>query len=174
MVTTVDDIRQVKKILEEVKEELRKEDNQFSEEVRLGSMIEVPAAAIGVSEILTEVDFVNIGTNDLLQYFVAADRNNEAVLRYEDFENKAFLWLLQFIIKRAAELGKLHEVTICGEIASNPQLVPLLLGLGFRSLSITPTSAQSVRNAIADTDLSGQSIRRGFGKTGEKESGDGI
>lgn len=153
MVTTVDDIRQVKKIFEHVKEELRREDSPFSDEVCLGAMIEVPAAAIAISEILAEVDFVNIGTNDLLQYFVAADRDNDAVLGYENFENKAFLWLLEFIIKRAEELGKLHEVTICGEIASNPQLVPLLLGLGFRSLSITPTSAQAVRNAIASIDL---------------------
>ncbi|HUT73038.1 MAG TPA: phosphoenolpyruvate--protein phosphotransferase [Desulfatiglandales bacterium] len=174
MVTTVDDIREVKHILEEVKKGLREEGTPFSDEVRLGAMIEVPAAAIGISEILAEVDFVNVGTNDLLQYFVAADRDNEAVLGYEDFENKAFLWLLRFVVERAAEQGQENEVTICGEIASNPQLVPLLLGLGFRSLSITPTSARSVRNAIADTDLSGQSIHRGFGKTGEKESGDGI
>ena len=123
-------------------------------------MIEVPAAAIGISEILAEVDFVNVGTNDLLQYFVAADRDNEVVLGYEDFENKGFLWLLHFIIKRAAELGQENEVTICGESASNPQLVPLLLELGFRSLSITPTSAQTVRNAIAETDLRALSINR--------------
>jgi phosphotransferase system enzyme I (PtsI) len=153
MVTTVDDIRQVKQIFEDVKEELREEGSPFSDKVGLGAMIEVPAAAVSVSEILAEVDFVNVGTNDLLQYFVAADRDNNEVLRYENFENKAFLWLLQFILKRAEELGKVHEVTICGEIASNPQLVPLLLGLGFRSLSITPTAAQSVRNAIARIDL---------------------
>jgi len=153
MVTTVDDIRQVKHISEDIKEELREEGNPFSDEVRLGAMIEVPAAAIGISEILAEVDFVSVGTNDLLQYFVAADRDNEAVLGYEDFENKAFLWLLGFIIERAAELGQEKNVTICGEGASHPELVPLLLSLGFRSLSITPTSAQSVRNVIKQTDL---------------------
>jgi phosphotransferase system enzyme I (PtsI) len=65
MVTTADDVRQVKKILKDVTEELRKEDTPFSDDVRLGAMIEVPAAAIGVGEILAEVDFVNIGTNDL-------------------------------------------------------------------------------------------------------------
>ncbi len=153
MITTVDDIREVKRLFEDVKEELRAEDKPFSTEVQLGAMIEVPAAAIGVGDILAEVDFVNVGTNDLLQYFVAADRDNEAVLRYENLENKAFLWLLGFIIERAAELGQEKNVTICGEIASHPQLVPLLLGLGFRSLSIIPTSAQFVRNAIANTDL---------------------
>jgi phosphotransferase system enzyme I (PtsI) len=116
-------------------------------------MIEVPAAAIAVKDILAEVDFVNVGTNDLLQYFVAADRDNEAVLGYGDSENKAFLWLLRFIIQEATELSREKDVTICGEVASHPQIVPLLLTLGFRSLSITPTSAQVVRNAIANTDL---------------------
>jgi len=153
MVTTVDDIRQAKKILEEVKEGLCQEDAPFSDDIRLGAMIEIPAAAIAISEILAEVDFVNIGTNDLLQYFVAADRDNDAVLGYEDFENKAFLWLLGFIIERAAEVGKEKNVTVCGEGASRPELIPLLLALGFRSLSITPTSAQSVREAIASIDL---------------------
>jgi phosphotransferase system enzyme I (PtsI) len=170
MVTTADDIRKVRHVLEEVKKELRDQGTPFSDEVRLGAMIEVPAAAIGISEILTEVDFVNVGTNDLLQYFVAADRDNEAVLGYEDFENKGFLWLLRFIMERAAELGQENEVAICGESASNPQLVPLLLALGFRSLSITPTSAQTVRNAIAETDLSAQSISRVLGEIGERES----
>jgi len=153
MITTVDDVRQAKKILEEVKEGLCQEDTPFSDDIRLGAMIEIPAAAIAISEILAEVDFVNIGTNDLLQYFVAADRDNDAVLGYEDFENKAFLWLLGFIIERAAEVGKGKNVTVCGEGASRPELIPLLLALGFRSLSITPTSAQSVREAIASIDL---------------------
>jgi len=159
MITTVDDIREVKRLFENVKEKLRRENKPFSEEIQIGAMIEVPAAAISVGDILAEVDFVNVGTNDLLQYFVAADRDNDAVLMYENFENKAFLWLLKFIIDRAAELGKENNVTICGEVASHPELVPLLLSLGFRSLSITPTSAKSTRNAIANTDLRGSSIK---------------
>ena len=159
MITTVNDIREVKRLLESVKEELRAEDKLFSKEVELGAMIEVPAAAISVGDILAEVDFINVGTNDLLQYFVAADRDNDAVLMYENFENKAFLWLLGFIIQRAVELGKEKNVIICGEVASHPELVPLLLSLGFRSLSITPTSAKSTRNAIANTDLRVSSIK---------------
>lgn len=153
MITTVDDIREVKYLLEGVKEGLRSKRQPFSREIQLGAMIEVPAAAISVAEIFQEVDFVNVGTNDLLQYFVAADRNNDAVLRYENFENKAFIWLLEFILVQAAELGQLKNVTICGEIASYPQLAPRLLDLGFRSLSITPTAAGPVRDAIANTDL---------------------
>jgi phosphotransferase system enzyme I (PtsI) len=159
MITTVDDMREVKRLFENVKEKLRRENKPFSEEIQIGAMIEIPAAAISVGDILKEVDFVNVGTNDLLQYFVAADRDNDVVLKYENFENKAFLWLLGFIIERAAELGKEENVTICGECASYPELVPLLLSLGFRSLSITPTSAQSVRNAIENTDLRVSSIK---------------
>jgi phosphotransferase system enzyme I (PtsI) len=161
MITTVHDIREVKRVFQDLKEELRASGEAFSAEVQLGAMIEVPAAAIGVVDILAEVDFINVGTNDLLQYFVAADRDNEAVLRYEDFENSAFLWLLRFIIERAAESGQQDNVTVCGEGASNPQLVPLLLSLGYRSLSITPTSAELVRNAITNIDL-GTSVISGF------------
>jgi phosphoenolpyruvate-protein phosphotransferase (PTS system enzyme I) len=153
MVTNVDDIRQTKKILEEVKKGLCYEGTAFSDDSRLGAMIEIPAAAIAISEILAEVDFVNIGTNDLLQYFVAADRDNDAVLGYENFKNNAFLWLLRFIMEQAAEMNKEKDVTVCGECASRPELVSLLLTLGFRSLSITPTSAQPVRDAIARVDL---------------------
>jgi len=160
MITTVDDIREIKRVLKNVKENLLAEDRPIPINIKLGAMIEVPAAAISVGDILKEVDFINVGTNDLLQYFVAADRDNEAVLRYEDFENKAFLWLLRYIIEKGVGLGQDKDVTICGESASNPQLVPHLLGLGFRSLSITPTSAQSVRNAIANTDLGGLSMSR--------------
>lgn len=160
MVTTVDDIREIKRVLKSVREELLAEGRPIPINFKLGAMIEVPAAAVGVDGILKEVDFINVGTNDLLQYFVAADRDNEAVLRYEDFENKAFLWLLRYIMEKAVGLGKEKDVTICGESASNPQLVPLLLGLGFRSLSITPTSAQPVRNAIANTDLCASSTSR--------------
>ena len=160
MITTVDDIREVKRVFQDVKEELRARNDSFSAEVQLGAMIEVPAAAIDVVDILAEVDFINVGTNDLLQYFVAADRDNEAVLRYEDFENSAFLWLLRFIIERAAESGQQENVTVCGESASYPEFVPLLLRLGYRSLSITPTSAELVRNAIINTDLGGSAISR--------------
>jgi phosphotransferase system enzyme I (PtsI) len=180
MITTVDDIKEVKRLFEDVKEKLCEGNKPFSKEVDLGAMIEVPAAAISIGDILAEVDFVNIGTNDLLQYFVAADRDNDAVLRYENFESKAFLWLLRFIIERAAELGKEKNVTICGEVASHPELVPLLLSLGFRSLSITPTSAKSTRNAIANTDLRTSSIKypaasgRGISKGIELPKGRGI
>ena len=99
--------------------------------VELGIMIEVPAAAVAVREILAQVDFISLGTNDLLQYFMAADRDNEDVLQYGQADNGAFVWLLRFILEEAAQIGRARDVTICGEIASRPSLVPLLMELGF-------------------------------------------
>ena len=151
MVTTVDDVREAKRHFETVKADLRAEHVPFCEDVRLGAMIEVPAAAIETRAILEQVDFVSVGTNDLLQYFMGADRDNEEVLHYNDAENGAFLWLLQFIIKQARLLGRENDVMVCGEMASRPELIPGLIGLGYRSFSIAPVSAPAVRDAVAST-----------------------
>ncbi len=112
-------------------------------------MIEIPAAAISVQDILAEVDFISLGTNDLLQYFMAADRDNERVVQYNDATAPAFLWLLEHIIDQAAEVGREADVTVCGEIASDPRMVPHLLRLGYRSFSIAPVAATTVRDVCA-------------------------
>jgi len=149
MVTTVDDIKEAKRHFETVKADLRTEHVPFGEDVRLGAMIEVPAAAIETRTILEQVDFVSVGANDLLQYFMGADRDNEEVLHYNDAEHSAFLWLLQFIVEQARALGRENDVMMCGVIASRPDLIPGLLGLGYRSFSIAPVSAVAVRDAVA-------------------------
>ena len=154
MVTTVNDIIEIKKDVEKVHEELRAEGKTFSSHVKLGAMIEIPAAAFAIQDILKEVDFVSVGTNDLIQYFMAADRNNEAVLHYGNSTNKAFSYLLRFMIENASEMGRVDDITICGEIASDPHLIPLLIGMGYRSFSISPVSAQSIREVISNIDLS--------------------
>jgi phosphotransferase system enzyme I (PtsI) len=153
MVTTVEDVRAARKHLLSVHEELCAEGLMANNPVRFGAMIEVPAAAIAVKEILTEADFVSLGTNDLLQYFTAADRDNEDVVMYNDPESRPFLWLLEYIIKSAAEMGRERDVTICGEIASRPNLIPRLLRLGYRSFSIVPVMADPIREAIRSTNL---------------------
>jgi phosphotransferase system enzyme I (PtsI) len=153
MITTVNDIIEIKKHVQEVKEGLRAEGKPYSPHVKLGAMIEIPAAAIAIQDILREVDFVSVGTNDLIQYFMAADRDNEAVLQYGDSTNKAFLYLLRFMIERAAEMGRVEDVTICGEMASDPNLILLLIHMGYRSFSISPVSAGSIREVISDIDL---------------------
>jgi len=155
MITTVDEIEQVKKYLKIVKEELSIEGKPFSPNATLGAMIEVPAAAIAVADLLEEVDFISVGTNDLLQYFMAADRDNEDVLKYGDYNNEAFLYLLRFIIERATEIGREVDVSVCGEMASHPSLLPILLRFGFKTFSISPSSARSVRKVVAETNLRG-------------------
>jgi phosphotransferase system enzyme I (PtsI) len=153
MITTVDDIRQAKRHIEIAKEELDADGSSFTDNFQLGAMVEVPAAAIATPEILAEVDFISVGTNDLLQYFMAADRDNESVLQYGRADNDAFVWLLRHIIDQAEDLGRENDVTICGEMASQLHFVPLLLQLGYRSLSISPVAAGRVRDAVASIDL---------------------
>lgn len=114
-------------------------------------MIEVPAAAISVQDILKEVDFISLGTNDLLQYFMAADRDNERVVQYNEPTHSAFLWLLEYIMRQASQIGRAADVAVCGEIASDPRMVPHLLRLGYRAFSITPVATQAVREVIAAT-----------------------
>jgi phosphoenolpyruvate-protein phosphotransferase (PTS system enzyme I) len=154
MITTRDEIKQVKEYLQSVKKELRTEGKSFSNDFTLGAMIEVPAAAIAVADILEEVDFISVGTNDLLQYFMAADRDNEDVFQYRDYGNAAFLRLLRFIIEEATKMGREKDVSFCGEMASHPSFLPILLRVGFRSFSISPISAHAVRKIVAKTDLS--------------------
>jgi phosphotransferase system enzyme I (PtsI) len=114
-------------------------------------MIEVPAAAISVQDILQEVDFIALGTNDLLQYFTAADRDNERVVQYNEPTNPAFLWLLEHVMRQAAKMGRAADVAVCGEIASDTRMLPHLLRFGYRSFSIAPIAAKLVRDVIART-----------------------
>jgi phosphotransferase system enzyme I (PtsI) len=153
MVTTINDIIEIKKHVEKVKEELHVEGKPFSSHVKLGAMIEIPAAAIAIQDILKEVAFVSVGTNDLIQYFMAADRDNEAVLRYGNNMDKAFLYLMRFMIDKVADIGRVSDVTICGEMASDPHLIPHLINMGYRSFSISPVYAGSIRKVISDIDL---------------------
>lgn len=149
MVTTVDDIIQVKEHLSHVSSDLSRTDEAFSKDILLGAMIETPAAAVAVDEILSEVDFISLGTNDLLQYFMAADRDNERVIHYNDASNPIFLKLLDSIIKEARKLGRERNVTICGETASDERVIPKLLFLGYRSFSISPSCAPLFRDVCA-------------------------
>lgn len=155
MVTTVDDVKEAKRHFETVKADLRAEHLPFREDVKFGAMIEVPAAAIETRAMLQQVDFVSVGTNDLLQYFTGADRDNEEVLHYNDAGNSAFFWLLQFIIEQARALGRENDVMMCGEMASRADLIPGLVDLGYRSFSIAPVSAPAIRDAVANTEVKG-------------------
>jgi len=153
MVTHVGELREVKEHLSAAESDLRERGVPLCSRMEIGAMIEVPSAAISVGEILSEVDFVSVGTNDLVQYFTAADRDNEAVSHLADVHSESVVFLLRHIIRRAAEAGRRGDVTVCGELASDPGYVPLLLELGYRSLSISPSATEAVRAAIARVDL---------------------
>ncbi len=149
MVTTVGDIIEAKHHWSAVGQELQHAGTPYSTDVVLGAMIETPAAAIAVGEILSEVSFISLGTNDLLQYFMAADRDNESVLHYQDATNPAFLWLLRHIIEQARNAGRQGDVTVCGEVASDMRVFPQLVRMGYRSFSVSPVSAASFRSECA-------------------------
>ncbi len=153
MVTTVDDVRKAKRRFEQTREELNTGGIACGMHVKFGVMIETPAAALQIAEILEMVDFVSLGSNDLLQYLMAADRDDEEVADYNDPDNPAFLWLLDFIITKARNLGREEDVSICGEIASRRHQISKLLHLGYRSFSIVPVMANDIREVIAKTNL---------------------
>ncbi len=153
MVTTRDDVLRVKELFTLVKEELAASSTPFCSAARLGAMIEVPAAAFAVQDILSTVDFASVGTNDLIQYFTAADRDNEAVQHYGDLHNEAVLFMLRYIAEKASDIGRIADLTICGEAASAPENVALLLQMGYRSLSVSPVAAPSIKAAVQATEL---------------------
>jgi phosphotransferase system enzyme I (PtsI) len=153
MVTTLAEVLWVRELMAQVKDELAASNTPFCGAPGLGAMIEVPAAAFAVESILSAVDFVSLGTNDLIQYFTAADRDNEAVQHYGDLRNEGVLFMLRHVAEKAAAIGRVQDVTICGEAASVPENVGLLLRLGYRSLSISPVMAEAVRAAVQAVSL---------------------
>lgn len=148
MIASIAEVRKSKEILEECKAELRKEGYSFDNDIELGIMIEVPSAAVLAHEFAQEVSFFSIGTNDLIQYLLAVDRGNEIVSGlYQEF-HPSVVRTIDFIIKE----GKRSHVfvSICGEMASDPIAIPLLIGLGLDSLSVSPAlipvTKQIIRN----------------------------
>jgi len=156
MVTTVGDIIDAKRHWLAVLKELENEGTACSTDAVIGAMIETPAAAAAVGEILSEVSFISLGTNDLLQYFMAADRDNESVLHYQDATSPAFLWLLQHIIEQAREVGRESDVTVCGEVASDMRVFPHLVRMGYRSFSVSPVAAPPFRSECAKSTIGEQ------------------
>ena len=157
MVTTVQEIRAAKELVDEAREELKREGQAFNEAMQIGAMIEIPSAALTCDFIADEVDFLSIGTNDLIQYTLAIDRVNEKTAHMYDPSNLAVLRLVKTVIDVAhdqtchAADGAGHQrvacmlgrrtrhhhvpVCVCGEVASMPTMVYLLIGLGIDELS---------------------------------------
>lgn len=146
MISTVEELDTAKDIVSEVMEELEKKSVKFDREIKIGIMIEVPAAAMMAEELAKRVDFFSVGTNDLIQYTVAVDRGNETVASYYDALNPAVLRLIKKTTDSARKYG--ISTSVCGEMAGSPQLAFLLIGLGVDELSVSPASILSVKKLI--------------------------
>lgn len=146
MISTFKEITQTKQLIKTCMKELDKEKIEYDKNIKLGIMIEVPSAAVMANELAKEVDFFSIGTNDLIQYLIAVDRGNDYVSHlYQEF-NPSVLKTLGFIIE-AAKRNKI-EVSICGEMAADTLAVPILIGLGLNSLSVSPAALLPVKRTI--------------------------
>jgi len=150
-ISSMEEIRKVKAIIEDVKENLTKEENPFNESVPVGVMIEIPSVAIIAEMVLREVDFLSIGTNDLVQYTLAVDRDNELVSHFYQSLNPAVVWLIKHVID-AAKCAK-KPVSVCGEIAGDPLCAPLLIGLGLREFSVNPISILGIKRVVRSISL---------------------
>lgn len=151
MVSALSELQEAKRLLEEVKAELDKEDIPFSHSIRVGCMIEVPSAAIIADMLAKESDFLSIGTNDLVQYALAVDRGNQQISSLYAPTHPSVIRLLKMIVQEANHEG--IPVTICGEIAADPRFTPLLLGLGVHELSVAPRHIPIIKNAIRSASI---------------------
>ncbi|MCD5414567.1 MAG: phosphoenolpyruvate--protein phosphotransferase, partial [Clostridiales bacterium] len=151
MISSVQEVKDANIILESVKQKLRKDNKEFDENIEVGVMIEIPSAAIIADFIVKEVDFFSIGTNDLTQYTLAADRMNEKVSGIFNSFHPAVLRLIKNVISVSKESNK--PAGMCGEFAGNPISTILLLGLGLTEFSMNPSSILRIRKIINSVDM---------------------
>ena len=151
LVSSLDEIRQIRGILTSVRNELLREGHDVPGYIPLGIMIEVPAAVQIINYLIQEVDYVSIGTNDLIQYTLAADRNNASVRQYYDPYHPAILHSIKRVADAANKAGK--KVSLCGEMAADPLCALLLAGMGIREFSLSAPSIPVVKQAIRNNSF---------------------
>jgi phosphoenolpyruvate-protein phosphotransferase (PTS system enzyme I) len=152
MIATLDEFRKAKAILEDEKKNLANEGVQVAEGIELGIMVEIPSTAIIADQFAKEVDFFSIGTNDLIQYTMAADRMNQQVSYLYQPYNPSILRLVKMVIDAAHKEGK--WAGMCGEMAGDETAIPILLGLGLDEFSMSATSILKARSLIRDLSKS--------------------
>lgn len=148
MISNVGEVKQAKAIVEECKEELRKENISFDESIKVGIMVEIPSAAVTADIIAKEADFFSIGTNDLCQYTLAVDRMNETVSYLYEPLSPAILRLVKMVIDAAHNAGGGKFTGMCGELAGDPYAALILLGLGLDEFSMSASSIPQVKKII--------------------------
>jgi phosphoenolpyruvate-protein phosphotransferase/dihydroxyacetone kinase phosphotransfer subunit len=150
MVTDVSEILGLKRLLDEVAHELRNNQIPHRWPIPLGIMIETPAAALLVDRFLPHVDFVSIGTNDLTQYVLCAERGNASLSAFSDSLHPAVVRICGRVIQKATENG--IKASVCGEMASDPEAIPILLGLGLREFSVAAAAIPGTKSLIRKLD----------------------
>jgi phosphocarrier protein FPr len=150
MVATLEEFRQARSALERVREELEQAGTAVPRTLEVGVMIEVPAAALAAEVFAPEVDFFSLGTNDLTQYTMAAERGNASVAGLADGLHPSVLRLIRIVAKAASRHGR--WVGVCGELASDPTAVPVLVGLGVTELSANAPAIPAVKQAVRRVD----------------------
>lgn len=156
MISSVEELREAKRIVEEVKGELRKENKKFDENIQLGMMIEIPSTAVISDMLAKEVDFFSIGTNDLIQYTTAVDRGNQKIAHLYNQFHPALLRLVKMTIENGHKAG--IWVGMCGEVAGDPKLIPILAGMGLDEFSMSPSSilrARAIIRNVSRSDMKG-------------------
>jgi phosphotransferase system, enzyme I, PtsP len=146
LISSIDEIRQIREILTTVRNELLREGHDVPGYIPFGIMIEVPAAVQIIEFLIQEVDYVSIGTNDLIQYTLAADRNNAGVRQYYDPYHPAILHSIKRVADAANKAGK--KASVCGEMAADPLCALLLTGMGIREFSLSAPSIPVVKQAL--------------------------
>ncbi len=151
LISSLQESRQAKMVLNDVMEDLAEESIKYNKNTQLGIMIETPSAALTASSLARDVDFFSIGTNDLIQYTLAVDRGNELVSTLYTSGDPAVLRLIRMVIQDAhkARVG----LSVCGEMASEPEYIMLLLGMGVRMLSISPPMIPEIKQIIRSVTM---------------------
>jgi len=151
MITSIQEIRSVRALLEESKNELDQRGQPYDKDMPLGGMIEVPAAALAIDDLGRELDFISVGTNDLLQYALAADRGDEQVAHLYDLQHPGVVRLLRYILREAERLEL--PATVCGEAAGDPRYTRMWLALGLCNFSMHPARLLEIKQIVRNTEV---------------------
>jgi phosphotransferase system enzyme I (PtsI) len=151
MISSLAEVRQVKEVVEEVRQELRNQEEPAGDRMKLGIMIEIPSAAVVADMLAPHVDFFSVGTNDLIAYSVAVDRANGRVASLYQPAHPAVIRLLKHVIEAGTKAAK--SVSVCGEMSSDINFTLLLLGLGLRNFSMHPSQVLAIKERILRTNL---------------------